>query len=464
MGSHLGNAAQRILWFSRSRLSKTCMNHSSLPISVGLVTALALLTIACQDHGLTSVPGFPAVVDATNPGTFLPPVLLETNGVNVFNGGFGSAIATDPNDPGAFYLLTDRGPNIDGTVTNSKVFAKPDFAPQIGKFRVKNGQMILEKIIELKNSTGGKLNGLPNADGVGGTGEKAFDLTGKDITPANNPDGLDSEGLAVAPDGTFWVSDEYGPHIVHFDASGLTIERINPFGNGAGGRRIPAVFATRRANRGMEGLTITPDGKTLVGIMQFPLYNPSQAAVSGSLVTRILTFDIATGATKQFVYLIERANLQANSEITAVTNTTFLVLERDGEYGTDANKNTLFKRVYKIDLAGATDISDPTNGANGKLYGGKTVEELKTAAALQTNGIVPVSKTLALDLATEISPVYPHDKAEGIALINPTLLAIANDDDFGVTGLGTYMAKILPASNTIDKNRVYFVTLKAPVK
>jgi hypothetical protein len=98
------------------------------------------------------------------------------------------------------------------------------------------------------------------------------------------------------------------------------------------------------------------------------------------------------------------------------------------------------------------------------LYGGKTVEELKTAAGLQSNGIVPVSKTLALDLMTEISPVYPHDKAEGIALITPTLLAISNDDDFGVTGTGTYVAKILPASNTIDKNRVYFVTLKAPVK
>ncbi|WP_254448820.1 esterase-like activity of phytase family protein [Spirosoma rhododendri] len=251
--------------------------------------------------------------------------------------------------------------------------------------------------------------------------------------------------------------------MVHFDANGQTIERINPFGSGTGGRRIPMVFATRRPNRGMEGLTITPDGKTLIGIMQFPLYNPSSAAISGSLVTRILTFDIATGATKQFVYLIERSNLQAVSEIAAVTNTTFLVIERDGEYGTEANKNTLFKRVYKIDLTGATDISDPANGTNGKLYGGKTVEELKTAAALQTNGITPVTKTLVLDLMTDISPVYPHDKAEGIYLISPTLLAVSNDDDFGVTGTGTYVSKKLP-DGTVDRNRVYFVTLKAPVR
>ena len=438
------------------------MKHVSLSTAVSVVTAIALLTVACQDHLPPSAPGVPSVVDAANPGTFLPAVLTTVNGVRVFNGGFGSAITADPNDPGVFYMLTDRGPNIDGTVANSKVFALPDFAPQIGKFRIRNGQMLLEAIIELKNSTGGKLNGLPNPANQGGTGETALDLNGNTIAPS--ADGLDSEGMALAPDGTFWVSDEYGPHIVHFDATGRTIERINPFGSGTGGRKIPLVFATRRANRGMEGLTITPDGKTLVGIIQFALYNPSAVAISGSLVTRILTFDIATGATKQFVYLIERANLQANSEITAITNTTFLVLERDGEYGTDANKSVLFKRVYKIDLTGATDISDPANGVNGKLYGGKTVEELKTAAMLLTNGITPVSKTLALDLALETSPIYPHDKAEGLTLISPTLLAVSNDDDFGITGVGTYGVKLLPTTNTIDRNRVYFVTLKTAVK
>ncbi|WP_083732953.1 esterase-like activity of phytase family protein [Spirosoma montaniterrae] len=437
------------------------MKHLNLSriLSIGLV--VLLVTASCSDHLVPSFQ-YPAVADAVNPGTVVPAVLFETNGVKVFNGGFGSAIAADPRDPTVFYLLTDRGPNIDGNVTNSKVFAQPDFAPQIGKFRLKNGQMVLESIIELKNSSGGKLNGLPNPVNQGGTGEIAFDLAGKTL-PAST-DGLDSEGLVVASDGTFWVSDEYGPHIVHFDATGRTVERINPFGTGTGGRRMPLVFARRRANRGMEGLTITPDGKTLVGIMQFPLYNPSQAAITGSLVTRILTFDIATGATKQYAYLIERANLQANSEITAITNTTFLVLERDGEFGTTANAGTLFKRIYKIDLAGATDISDPADGIGGKLYGGKTVEELKTEAALLANGIVPVKKTLAFDMATELSPVYPHDKAEGLALLSPTLLAIANDDDFGVVGVGNYAAKILPATNTIDMNRVYFVTLKTPVK
>jgi len=427
-------------------------------MKIKLLLASSILTaatvISCTDHDIQT--DYPLKAEASN-----PVVLTDANGVKVYNGGFGSALVQDPSDKKVFYLLTDRGPNIDGTVANSKVFAKPDFVPQIGKFRLTGDQLVLEQTILLKNEKGINLNGLPNPVGQGFSGELALDVMGN--TLSNSADGLDSEGMAMAPDGSFWVSDEYGPHLVHFDATGKTIERINPFGTGVGGRKIPAVFALRRPNRGMEGLAITPDGKTLVGIMQFPLYNPSAAAVTGSLVTRILAYDILTGTSKQYVYLIDRANLQANSEIVAISNTSFLVLERDGEYATNTNRATVIKKIYKIDITGATDISDPANGATGKLFGGLTVEQLKDAATLKSNGITPVTKTLAADLITDISAMYPHDKAEGLAIINSTTIAVSNDDDFGVNGVGAYMSKILPATNAVDKNTIYFVKLKQPL-
>ncbi len=425
--------------------------------SICAIAAISALLFACDKTTTVLEVVYPEMAEAAN-----PTILAEANGVKIYGGGFGSSVVQDSKDPEVFYMLTDRGPNIDGTVANSKVFAQPTFAPQIGKFRLVKDQLILERTIELQNENGVKLTGLPNPVGQGSTGETALDLSGK--TLPSSVDGIDSEGLALAPDGSFWVSDEYGPHIVHFDANGKTIERINPFGTGKGGRKIPLVFARRRANRGMEGLTITPDGKTLVGIMQFPLYNPSAAAIAGSLVTRIITYDIASGMSKQYVYLIEKSTLQAVSEITAITNTTFLVIERDGEFATAANKSTVIKKIYKIDLAGATDISDVNDGVGGKLFGGKTVEELKTPDVLQTNGIVPVSKTVIADLVNDIAASYPHDKAEGIVVINSTMIAISNDDDFGVFGLGTYTAKVLPATNTVDRNRIYFVKLKQPLK
>lgn len=140
------------------------------------------------------------------------------------------------------------------------------------------------------------------------------------------------------------------------------------------------------------------------------------------------------------------------------------MLERGGEFGTEANRATIIKRIYKIELNGATDISDLANAAGGKLFGGKTVEELKDAATLATNSIIPVKKTLVVDLMKDVNPVYPHDKAEGMTIINSTLIAVSNDDDFGITGSNAiYSQKILPATNTVDKNRIYFIRLATPL-
>ncbi len=387
-----------------------------------------------------------------------PPILATVDGVDIFNGGFGSDMAPVPDTPGQYYLLTDRGPNFDGPADDTKVFPRPDFAPQIGRFRVNGTALQRESVLQLRNAAGGLLTGLPNPPGFGGTGETPLDLEGNVLPFA--PEGLDPEGLVALPDGTFWVSDEYGPHIVHFAADGTTIERINPFGNGTGGRRIPLVFAKRRPNRGMEGLTITPDGTTLVGIMQSSLDNPSSAVRRTSQATRILTLNIATGATQQFVYLQERPGL-SNSAIIALTNTTFLVLERDGDFPGDPDDPSTIKSIYKIDVSQATDVSDPNNGENGRLFNGSTLEEL-TVAELAEAGIVPVTKELVLDLLI-LSRLYPHDKPEGMVALNNRTIAVVNDDDFGITDQGgTITQKILPTTGMIDQNAIWLIQVEVP--
>ena len=212
----------------------------------------------------------------------------------------------------------------------------------------------------------------------------------------------------------------------------------------------------------MEGLTITPDGKTLVGIMQSPMYNPSSAAMSGSVMIRILTFDIASGGTKQYAYLMDNASLTGVSEILALSSTTFLTLERDGLYGGDTNSPAQFKKVFKIDISKATDISDAANAATGKLFNGKTVEELKDLAGLTAAGITPVTKTLTFDLLKDLSSVYLHDKAEGLTMVKGNILVISNDDDFGVVdnGKSGFAQKMLPLTKNVDRNRLYFIKMK----
>lgn len=370
-------------------------------------------------------------------------VMSTVGDVKVYNGGFGSAASASGD--GYFYIMTDRGPNIDGSEDDVKVFSNPEFTPQIGKFKLQGDSLVLVNVIDIKNSAGQKITGLPNPAGVGGTGETPKDTKGNVLNTDVN--GLDPEGLVAMKDGSFWLSDEYGPHLVHLNSNGQEIERVNPFNTA---RKMPPVFAKRRANRGMEGLVITPNGKYLVGMMQSPLYNPDKSVKKKGTVCRILFFELATGKSKEYLYVLDSPDM-ANSEITAITDNTFLVLERDGKMpGKDASCS---KKVYKIDISKATDVSSDL--PSGKMIGTKTIEQC-TAEDLAAAGIVVATKELAFDIMS--IPNYPHDKPEGIVIINDNLIAIVNDDDFGINGTGTYEAKIAPLlNNTVDKNVMYFV-------
>ena len=60
----------------------------------------------------------------------------------------------------------------------------------------------------------------------------------------------------------------------------------------------------RVANKGMEGLAITPDGRTLVGIMQNALIQDAAKAEPQNLL-RIVTIDIRSRQdTHEYAYLL----------------------------------------------------------------------------------------------------------------------------------------------------------------
>ena len=389
------------------------------------------------------------------PGQALPfTVLGKHKGVSIHHGGFGSAAFADPADPQRFYALTDRGPNADAAEKKNKIFLTPGFTPTIGHFEISNnGHVRLLNSIRLKRPNGKPLTGLPNPAGMGATGETALDPDGRVLSP--DPDGLDSEGLVVMKDGSFWVSDEYGPHIVHFNRYGVEQERISPRGIETRGRKLPAVLAKRRPNRGMEGLAISPDGKILVGIMQSTLNNPDRQSAVNRTLTRIVTFDLATGQTRQYLYRQNHGDF-SNSEIVALDAHRFLVNERDSKShrpGQDTQKH-----VYVIDLREATDVSDPEDKAHGLLANGKALEA-NSWEELAAAGIRPVRKTLVLDLVRANG--YPHDKFEAMWLLDPQHLAVLYDDDFAITSeQGRIIPKILPGTGKPDANTLYAFPVK----
>lgn len=420
--------------------------------------------------------------------------------VKIRLGGFGSDAAAHPHQPNQFYALTDRGPNadFDGAFGAGKRFLLPEFTPRIGLFELKpDGQIIKIKEILLKDKTGCPISGLPNPKALGGTNEVAYNAQGFAMTmnpdlpfdDVSNPlktdlNGLDPEGLAALADGSFWISDEYGPHLVHFDHEGMEIERINPFAADArntvdvGGKTLllPLEFAHRRANRGMEALTITPDQTTLVGIMESAMDNPDKAARQSSLA-RIVTVNLMTGKIAQYLYRLNRAQ-NVTSGIEAISGHEFYVIEHDRKF--PLQEHSVQKHIYKINILQATDITDITKFSNstnlqkisqddylGLLIDNQTLEQFTSKddscwQEFMAMEICPVTKTLAVDVIAELD--YPHDKLEGLWLRRDGSLGLLNDDDFGITdvtlpdGRIALEQKYLDNDKTItDGNRLYLV-------
>ncbi|MGW4738107.1 esterase-like activity of phytase family protein [Nocardia xishanensis] len=373
--------------------------------------------------------------------TDIPP-LGQFGGIAVQGGGFGSAFTPVPGRAGEFYGLTDRGPNVDGPGKNEKIAPIPRFVPKIGRFELEGARAVLQSTIELRRADGSPFNG--QVDVAANTGETIKDLDGT-VLPATDH-GLDPEGLVALPDGTFWVSDEYGPFLVHFDATGKEIERLAP---GAG---LPKELALRTPNQGMEGLTVTPDGNTLVGVVQSGLETPGlDCSAKDVPMTRIVTVDLKSKAQREFVYPLAnpKQTKVAVSEITALSATTFLVDERDGNLAPKSDK-----KIWTIDISGATDVGpeskvpgaqyDPERG--GLLVDGKPLETMvgpvstdDAVAALGKVGITPVAKQRNLDLTALVAGLdaqgrfFGHDKIEGVATTDGgKTIYIANDSDFGL--------------------------------
>ena len=377
--------------------------------------------------------------------------IASVRGVTVRNGGFGSAISRGPD--GQLYILTDRGPNYD-FAEETKAFAAPEVGPQVGVFERRDKAVVLLRRIRLRNIDGSPLTGLPNPPGSGSTGETAVSPDGTRLKPDRN--GLDTEGLHVLRDGSFWIADEYGPNLVHFDATGQVIERVNPFGPGS--RALPAVLATRRPNYGFEGLTGDETGRILVGIVQAPLDNP-RAAGRQSIHVRIVMYDTQTGSTRQYLYPLDAAGFFV-TDIAWLSPTRFLVVERDvGFPGGDPAG--LQKKVFAIDLTEATDVSDSANRPSGRLANGKTLEAASTADLL-VEKIEPATKSLLVDL---LELGYPHDKPEGLVVLGRDEIGVVNDDDYSITdgGGGVAAVKRLPRTGDIDAGFLWVIRLTKPL-
>jgi hypothetical protein len=400
---------------------------------------------------------------AGDPMLKLRPVVLASGKTLNLSVGIGSGAFRAKDDPeNMFWTVSDRGPNFTqddaqsilgvpgdklcGPVKPCRIYLAPDYAPSIYRVEVRqDGTFRIVDAVAIKTKSGVPVTGMLNPLTVAST-ENAVDGNGRPLTQDVNA--IDAEGIVRLRDGSFWIGDENGPSILHVKADGTIQRRLVPAGTeqdfaGADYEVIgalPAILAKRVLNRGIESMAVSEDEKSLFFILQSPLANPDIAAFQDAANTRLLQIDRESlKPVAEYVYVMEppaawkgeETRRQPNvriSELIAIGGTRLLVDER-----TDQTT-----KIFEIDLAGASNIL-------GSKWDDAVTQPSLEQTRLDPAGIRPVSKTMRFDSADY--PSMPV-KIEGVALFGDGSLMLINDDDFGISGGQTKIARVTGSKPT----------------
>ncbi len=323
-------------------------------------------------------------------------------------GGIGSGMVYDEKSD-VYLAISDRGPG-DGTMPYRPRYVAMKIAQEGDKLK----PTVLDFWI-LKDEAGREMTGLiPN--------DSASPLP-------RMKDGrtcIDPEAIALAPDDTLYITDEYGPYLYQFQRDGKMIQRIE----------LPADFqpknkegkldftdkaelvSGRNINQGPEGMCLLPDGTTAALAFQSGLI---QDGGRGAGISKILLLDLATGKPKAMYNFLASAelsgvpaeNLSVN-DLACIDATRFLLLERDnrGRDGAAQPGTPLFKSVWLLDTGKATNLLE------------------------KHSAVVPVEKQFVFNLVDLIKdPSRLSAKWETITIVPPSntkevTLLMAADNDF----------------------------------
>jgi hypothetical protein len=227
------------------------------------------------------------------------------------------------------------------------------------------------------------------------------------ITLVNQDDqtvNLDLEGICKSVDSGFWIvsegsgtiGDEEQPYefpnmLLKVSASGVIVEVIF----------LPDALGTVQVRYGLEG--VAEDGGYVVAALQ--------RAWNEEPNPRLAIYNKTSGEFTFVFYPLDEPESQAGgwvglSDIAPLGNGTFLVLERDDQFGPDA----AIKRLYKIDL-GDFSMGVPIDGE----------DEIPTIEKLLILDTIPT-----LENATNAKVM---EKLEGLAVTASGNVYINNDND-----------------------------------
>ncbi len=346
-------------------------------------------------EGLLAIPErnlFVAAAKVDNPGGYrsvitlyalenaparYPTISSTGNGAGMpITWGYLSGLAADPSDAGKIYTVRDSFYN------NSSIY-DIDLTAEIPT---------ITKETLLKDTNDLLLAVAPN------------------LVNADQSVNLDPEGITVRAEGGFWIASEgrgsvddadrpvETPNLlIRTDGSGAIMEVVE----------LPDSVKDRQRRSGFEGVISVGSGADEVVFVAFQREWVGDADDH----VRIGRYDTVTGDWTFYYYPLEPPASKGwvgLSEITALDDETFAVVERDSQLDVYA----AIKRIYTFSISGLTPLPDSP-----------------------TPKFPVVSKTLVHDLIPELqaSGGFVLDKVEGLAVLNDgTALAVTDND--GVDG------------------------------
>ncbi len=428
---------------------------------------------------------------------------------------------------GTLYTLPDRGYNVGGLIDYAARIQKFDlsFTPDYGLTSVPQTQLSLTfkgtttitdfngNTTTALNPTGTTLSGFTNVPTASAGGVTKFTV--------------DGEGLAIRADGSFYISDEYGASIYHVSKTGKMQGVITPVqalipqflgSSGFTGFTTDAAAITtanqtggRRDNQGMEAVDITPDGKFLVSMLQSATRqdNPGNKDFNRAY-TRLFLYDITKNATPTAPtehYLVELPVTRSKgdgaipnktaqqSEIVALSKSSFLVLTRDGNGNGSGNaaynaagvgladNPQVYKNIALVSTLGATNlagtiyettyapaVTGPTTASNpmtlapvAGIVAATTTDFVNllnvnqlARFGLNLNVLGTTGAALAGNAALAQNTNSISEKWEALSVVpcldvanpNDYFLMVGNDNDF-ITATGVMTGATTPAYNGI---------------
>lgn len=376
--------------------------------SRSLLAAAALLL-----PGLLAVPTVSATADDDRPATLLgrailpsdayqdgPPsgaALTPTNGVTPpFPGqpipGFSAVLDAGH---GQFWAMPDNGYGAKG---NSADFLLRLYRirPQFRTARGGSGAVQVLSHLSLRDPDRRIPFSLTRADRL---------LTGADF---------DIESVRRAKDGTFWFGEEFGPFLLHTDATGRVLEAPvptpgtqspqNPYLSSPGAANLPA-------SRGFESMALSPDGRRL-----YPVNEGALTTDSDPRRRIVHEYDLTsrswTGRT--WSYRTDAAFPNAVlGDMTAVDRNRFVVIERDDDQGPQARQ----KKVYLVDLRRVDQ--------DGYLKKRLVLDLLDIA---DPGGVSTPARPGEFGVGPTFS--FPLQSVESIEVLSGERLLIANDNNY----------------------------------